>query len=245
MQGESTVLCIQDGTDLNYNNLDKCSGLGVISSNQTGAQSRGLKLHTTLATSTNGLPLGLLNYTCRAPESKSPEDNRSQAALPIEEKKNFVWLEHHRELVGLKSQLPETRLIHVCDREADFFELFSEQRHGGVELLVRAKHDRKVHNDDCSGKLFAAAREAPLLGRVKIHVPRQSARSKKSKQKAKAKRAERDAVLTLRARQIQFRPDSTSADKFTFKGYLDENRNRRSWDSRKLSQFFFILRTRS
>jgi len=29
------------------------------------------------------------------------------------------------------------------DREADFFELFDEQRQGGrVDLLVRAKHDR-------------------------------------------------------------------------------------------------------
>jgi hypothetical protein len=39
------VLCIQDGTDLNYASLAQCEGLGVIGTNQTGANSRGLHLH--------------------------------------------------------------------------------------------------------------------------------------------------------------------------------------------------------
>ena len=33
MEGQKTVLCIQDGTDLNYSGLAKCSGLGVIGTN--------------------------------------------------------------------------------------------------------------------------------------------------------------------------------------------------------------------
>jgi len=45
MMGQKTVLCIQDGSDLNYNNLDQCEGLGSIGTNQTGAESRGLHLH--------------------------------------------------------------------------------------------------------------------------------------------------------------------------------------------------------
>ena len=28
MQGQKTVLCVQDGSDLNYNSLDKCKDLG-------------------------------------------------------------------------------------------------------------------------------------------------------------------------------------------------------------------------
>ena len=36
-----------------------------------------------------------------------------------------------------------TRVISVCDREADMFELFDVQRRRPrIELLVRAKHDR-------------------------------------------------------------------------------------------------------
>ena len=60
MQGQQTVLCIQDGSDLNYNGLAACTGLGVIGTNQTEAKSRGLHLHTTFTISPIGLPLGVL-----------------------------------------------------------------------------------------------------------------------------------------------------------------------------------------
>ncbi len=55
MMGQIVVLCVQDGSDLNYNSLDECEGLGVIGTNQIGAKSRGLHLHSTLAVAPNGL----------------------------------------------------------------------------------------------------------------------------------------------------------------------------------------------
>ena len=66
-------------------------------------------------------------------------------------------------------QLPDTRLVCVMDREADFFELFDEQRNtagnyagkssGRVDLLVRAKHDRDTTTSEpiCS----TASKPAP------------------------------------------------------------------------------------
>ena len=67
MKGQKTVLCVQDGSDLEYTNLDQCEGLGEIGTNQTGAKSRGLHLHSTLAVAPNGLPLGVLRAQCTAP----------------------------------------------------------------------------------------------------------------------------------------------------------------------------------
>ena len=89
MMAQATVLCIQDGTDLNYNQLDKCIGLGVLSKNQTGAKTRGLHLHSTFVVSTEGLPLGLLQAQFSAPEPKSETDMCPSASIPIEEKKTF------------------------------------------------------------------------------------------------------------------------------------------------------------
>jgi hypothetical protein len=66
MMEEKTVLAIQDGSDLNYSGLNDCEGLGVIGSNQTGAESNGLHLHSTLVVTTEGLPLGILRATCEA-----------------------------------------------------------------------------------------------------------------------------------------------------------------------------------
>ena len=212
MLAQETVLCVQDGSDLNYTNLAKCEDLGVIGTNQTGAKSRGLHLHSTLAVAPNGLPLGVLRADCVAAKSKSPDEDRSTFAIPIEEKKTFVWIEHHRDLVELSATMPRTRLIDVCDREADFFEMFDEQRRNPrVELLVRAKHDRNITEEPF--KLFAAARKAPVQSWVRVHIPRQSARPKRSKQKAKPKRPGRTVDMAVRYIRIQLRPAHYHADK--------------------------------
>ena len=212
MMGQKTVLCVQDGSDLEYTNLHQCEGLGEMGTNQTGAQSRGLHLHSTLAVAPNGLPLGVLRAQCTAPQAKSPEDDRPSFAIPIEEKKTFVWIEHHRDLVELASEMPQTRLIDVCDREADFFELFDEHRQNPrVDLLVRAKHDRNITEEPF--KLFAAVRQAPVQSQVQVPIPRQSERPKRSKQKARPSRPGRTADMEVRYLRIQLRPAHYHADK--------------------------------
>ena len=212
MKGQKVVLCVQDGSDLEYTNLSQCEGLGVTGTNQTGAKSRGLHLHSTLAVAPNGLPLGVLRAQCVAPKGKSPEDKRPAFAIPIEEKKTFVWIEHHRDLVRLSSEMPHTRLLDVCDREADFFELFDEQRQDPcVDLLVRAKYDRNIVTEPF--KLFAAVRQETVQSRVCVHIPRQSARPKKSKQKARSRRPGRTADMAVRYMRIGLRPACYHAEK--------------------------------
>jgi hypothetical protein len=197
MSGQQTVLCIQDGSDLNYTNLSKCEGLGVIGKNQTEATSRGLHMHSTFAVAPNGLPLGVVKVQCTARESRDTEDKRKSIDIPIEEKTTYTWIEHHRDMEEISGKMPGTRVVDVCDREADFFELFDEQRKSGrVELLVRAKHDRKIA--DMPLKLFDIIRQASVESYVRILIPRQSARPKRSKQKARPKRPRRIADLAIR-----------------------------------------------
>jgi hypothetical protein len=201
MKAQPTVLCIQDGTDLNYSGLAQCEGMGVVGSNQTGAKSAGLHLHSTLVVSTQGLPLGVLAAQCSAPSPKPEHDNRPRCAIPIEQKKTFSWIKGLRECVELAAELPDTRQVCVMDREADFFELFDEQRQtGSVELLVRAKHNRATHDDL---HLFESVRRSPVQTQLRIVVPRQSARPKKSKTQAREKQAQRTAEVALRYRQIE------------------------------------------
>ena len=53
------------------------------------------------------------------------------------------------------------------DREADFFDLFDTQRRTGrVEILVRAKHDRRLAGTD--EKLFAKMRKGNADGLVDV-----------------------------------------------------------------------------
>lgn len=211
MKAHSTVLCIQDGTDLNYSGLAQCEGLGSIGTNQTGASSAGLHLHSTLVVTTEGLPLGLLDAQCDAPAPRAHSDKRDSADIPIEEKKTFSWIQALRDCVVLAAQIPDTQMVCVMDREADFFELFDEQRKKPrVELLVRAKHNRKT---DADLTLFEAVRQSPLKSRFLLPVKRQSARAKRSKQKAREQVKPRTAQVELRYDPITLRPPAGHNDK--------------------------------
>ncbi|MBU1567680.1 MAG: IS4 family transposase [Proteobacteria bacterium] len=212
MKGQPVMLCIQDGSDLNYNNLSHCDGLGVIGNNQTGAKSKGLHLHSMIVITPNGLLLGVVRAECSAPQEKDLDDKRRTRDIPIEEKKTFCWIEGLRDCMQLKAQMPHTRLINVLDREADFFELFDDQRCNcsKVDLLVRAHHNRST----TEGKeLFEAARQSPVQAQVNIKVPRQSARAKKSKQKARKKRPARTAGVSVRYIQVNLAPPPYHDDK--------------------------------
>lgn len=212
MQGQRRVLCVHDGTDLDYTGLADCAGLGVIGTNQTGAQSRGLHLHSTLAITPEGLPLGVLRADCTARTPRPAGDARPTPAIPIAEKETFCWIEAHRDCVAVAATMPQTRLLSVMDREADFFELFDEQRrHPRVDLLVRAKYDRTLEGEP--RKLFAAVRQAPVAARVQVEVPRQSARPKRAKQQARPKRLARTATLAVRSQAVQLRPPPYHRDK--------------------------------
>ncbi len=196
------MLCIQDGSDLIYSNLDRCEGLGVIGKNQTGAKSTGLHLHTTLAVTTDGLPLGVLKAQCWSPGLKT--DDRRSRDIPVEERESFSWVLGMRDCMEISAEMPQTRLVCVMDREADFFELFDDHRKNPcVDLLVRAQHNRSTTEQI---KLFEAVSQSEVRGLLRILVKRQSAKPKKSKQKARRARAERTAEVSLRYMPLEIRP---------------------------------------
>ena len=212
MQGEEVVLCLQDGCDLNYNHLSQCAGLGSIGSNQTGTSSQGLHLHSTFVINTQGLPLGVLRADISAPEAKNKEDKRRTKEIPIEEKKTFCWIEGLRDCQHIKPHVPQTKIISIMDREADFFELFDEQRShcSNIDVIVRAKHNR---NTTGKLKLFDTLKASPIKTEAHIKVTRKSARPKKSKQKAAAYRVARTAQVSIRYEQVSFNPAFYLKDK--------------------------------
>jgi hypothetical protein len=176
MKGYKHVLVIQDTTDLDFSERLHCNGLGDIGKNQTGAVSQGLKMHSSLAVSEEGLPLGVLDTQIYASHFDDAEKAQNR---PIEEKESYRWLRTIDDLNDLAEYLPETELIAVGDRESDIFELFDHRRRKAprVHLLVRAKHNRCLQEQ--SRKLFDHLDALPVMAQAQIEVPRQ--REKKSK----------------------------------------------------------------
>ncbi len=194
IRGQRTVLAIQDGTDLNFATRPGCDGLQLIGKNQTGAKSLGLHLHATLAVTDTGLPLGLLRL------GFDPVVKRPAAAEA--RRKTLRWLDGFSDIAqGVREVGGRTRVISVCDREADVFELFDAQRRSPrVDLLVRAKHDRVLGKG--KPKLFATLRGGAPDGRIDVEVDGLTARPKSSRKKARPSRLKRLATCELRFHRV-------------------------------------------
>ena len=193
MQGQRTVLCIQDGSDLNFAEHGGCRGLGLIGGNQRAAGTLGLHMHSTLVVNGEGIPLGVPHIQYEAP------DGQAQRGRPLEERKTFRWIQGLRACAAMAGELDGVRPVAVMDCEADVFALFAEQRRlGTVDLLVRAKHNRAQGKD--APKLFDAVRAEAAQARLEIYVGRLSARRASRGQKA---REERVAQVGLRFKAVE------------------------------------------
>ncbi len=206
MMSQSYVLVAQDTTDLNYASRPQTEDLGPIGTNQTGAKSLGLKLHTSLALTDEGLPLGVLRSVAYAPEMKEKEEEAAPSNRPIEEKKSFKWIEGHRDCVAISKRIPDTRILGVMDREADVFELFAEAtptRHR-VGLLVRARINRRLEGSE--RKLFDELRATDDTVQITVDIPRQRWKKAKNGVPGQEGKRARTATLTTAFKEVLLPP---------------------------------------
>lgn len=202
MKGEKRVLAIQDSTDLDFSERLQCNGLGMIGTNQTGAKSAGLRMHSCLAVNERGLPLGVLSTALYAPkkEGKKPQNR------PIEDKESYRWLQVFEQLAALTPSLGPTELVCVGDRESDIFELFDlrRRRARGVHLLIRANYNRRLDEEPL--KLFEHMRAQPVMARAEIDVPRQRAKKGKPSRPARVALPARTARVELKWKKVTLLP---------------------------------------
>ena len=80
------VLALQDTSTLNYSTHPQTQGLGPIGSHSE--KTIGLLLHSTLAVTPSGQPLGLLHTAVDARDPKAVGSAQQRRASPIEEKES-------------------------------------------------------------------------------------------------------------------------------------------------------------
>jgi hypothetical protein len=164
MRGAPLVLAIQDTTDLDFRHHPSTQGLGPINS----AGSPGLKVHSVLAVSPAGVPLGLLHQAVwvRDPTLTKKREHRRQRETA--QKESQRWL---TAFALTQACVPEaTRVLTIADREADIYDLFALPRRLGADLLIRATQNRRVEPE--AQYLWEAIRQAPLGGQMQVEVQR-------------------------------------------------------------------------
>jgi hypothetical protein len=160
------VLVIQDTTFLNYHGHVRTVGLGRIGNFKSDKEPvTGLIMHSALAVTPKGVPLGILSQKIWS---------RDQKKLVIRQKRQIEERESHKWIQGLeetKQWLPSgTRSITLCDREADIYEFFSKADELGLDVLVRARNDRLIHNGVEFEGLWKQLKNQPVSGQVEVKV---------------------------------------------------------------------------
>lgn len=164
LQDHQFVLVVQDTTYLDFSTRPATQGLGYISDPHT----LGFCMHSALAVSPDGVPLGLLGQEvwARPPKKGTPIDPRYDQ--PTEGKESARWL---RMLEASTKGLPATtRVLTVADREGDLYELFVQAAQLKQDLLVRSAYNRRLYQQQAY--LWDAVEAAPKLGYLDIEISR-------------------------------------------------------------------------
>jgi len=163
---QAVVLAIQDTTALNYSSHPKTQGLGLLGSHSP--KTIGLWLHSTVAVTPKGEPLGWLHNAIWV------RRRRGRPGKKLAPKESFKWVKSLQACQAWALECPQTLLVNVADREGDLYELFEQAlKVSGsrqVPLLVRAHHDRRLA--DGQERLWQKVSRQPVAGSLAIRVGR-------------------------------------------------------------------------
>jgi hypothetical protein len=169
---EGDVLLIEDGSEFEWNGLEPIEGLGPIGSGRKGDQ--GFILHSTLAVgvvdkpnnATNEFPIKILGLPYQQYYVRPPKREKTKRRREVNETlETDLWRGVLRNKILPKEA--SKKIIRVCDRAADIYEVLEETKDQGYNYIIRIKHDR-ADNHDWEVKLFESFRELPAIGLTTI-----------------------------------------------------------------------------
>ncbi len=193
--GEELFLVVHDTTEFSFKREDMAA-VGLVSKGSVRKDEQGrpvyfttcgICLHSSLALTLEGLPLGLTAVKFWSRKTfKGGKAKRKAHNSPIEEKESVRWLDNLRSSTELLGQ-PQ-RSVHVGDQESDIFDLFGVAQHLGTHFLVRTRADRLANGGPQT--VAEAIGQSPRRGLYRIAV-----RNRKGE--------ESEAVLEIRYRRMR------------------------------------------
>ena len=163
-----TVLVAQDTTTINVGDK-QISGLGRIDDKN----SQGLFIHSGLAMSPTGVPLGIAYQKTyvRKEETQRKGYREKYQLLPIEQKESIRWVET---LESVTKTFSGKHIVLIGDRESDIYDVFQKAQGKVIDLLVRTAWNRKILNSEqqeTDNYLFSHAKKGKILVNYKTQIP--------------------------------------------------------------------------
>ncbi len=148
------ILAVQDTTFLDDNGLEATEDLVDIGGGGSGAL--GIAAHAGVAFTEGGCALGLfhLDADFRRPPEHEAEDKESRR-----------WLDGYDRAVELAGACPSTRVLVICDREGDTWDLLARDASHEVGLLVRVRRSirRRVVTETGAQDLWDHMADEPCI----------------------------------------------------------------------------------
>lgn len=149
------ILVLHDTTEFSVQRDDPAP-IGIVKRLRNGSSyvtphvtTCGVLLHSSLAITESGIPLGLCaaKFWTRAEFKGTNALKRrvNPTRIPIEKKESVRWIENLRASSRLLGRAGEC--LHIGDRESDIYELFCEAQTEGTHFLVRTCVDRRSGPD--------------------------------------------------------------------------------------------------
>ena len=160
------ILAVQDTMSVNYSTHIKTKGLGY-----NCDKSLGINVHSCLALTEDGIALGVLYQSSYTREERKTEHKNDwqKRRRPIEEKESYRWLETMEES---NQNIPDKiKVINICDREGDMYELFEKAIIENRNFLIRIVQNRVTINNE---KIIDDIRRETIKGTVEVTIPRDS-----------------------------------------------------------------------
>jgi hypothetical protein len=155
---ERLVLVLHDTTEFSYRR-EKPEAIGITKAINSGRDKAGrlrshtvcgILMHSSLAVTTEGLPLGLaaVKFWTRKKfkGTAALKKKINPTRVPIEKKESVRWLENLKQSTELLGDAG--RCVHIGDRESDIYELFCTAQEVGTHFLVRTCVDRLAGDGD-------------------------------------------------------------------------------------------------
>jgi hypothetical protein len=188
IKGMQAVLIVHDTSNISFSDL-QCEGLGYLDSKD----GRGIMCHSSVAVSTEGLPLSLVHQYnwLREVENRQQKGGSKKA---FEDKESYRW---YRSITEVNKLLNTgIKKIHLADREADIYELFFCAYEQNTDLLIRAHYNRKLEGR--SQPLWDKVLAGEVKGEVVLQIPDEKGR-KPAPQAASVRYEEVEILRPLRS----------------------------------------------
>ena len=172
-----TVLLAQDTTYFNFPNRKKTTGLDKTARSKLSKETEGLMLHNTLAITDSGVPLGLIDQHFIERKELYGNNRKENRKIrhwnsSVDEKESIRWINTLKKAHAIN--FGDTRIIHIADRESDFYEFFREGLDLGANVLIRAARNRSINKTNRreapSEYLFDYLKQKEAQGKIAIKL---------------------------------------------------------------------------